>query len=244
MKGFEAVAAEATKTSQRMDAMEGQVNRFTGALETFLGRIHIDDRLRLVPDNRRIGDTPSESAPILAPSPSLFPVTRSPSPTTFLDLPMDKDDDGQGVTSPSVHDTRTTPSDFNPEIRMAEVAPIGTGLGPLGSQPPADPALAPPDSTDLAPVPDHLDDAAPTFNVTPATPHGSQQGAAPTPTVHAPPPSRPSPPPTHPSPLPPLPHAEESAPPPRPRSRTPVKTLLDVPAARTTRSRSRSKDPN
>ena len=93
MKGFEAVAAEATNTSQRMDAMEGQVNLFTGALETFLGRIQIDDRLRLVPDARRLGDAPSthalapsKSAPILAPSPTLFPLTRSSSPAALPDI--------------------------------------------------------------------------------------------------------------------------------------------------------------
>jgi hypothetical protein len=215
MKGFEQVAVEATNTSRRMDVMEGQVNRFSGALETFLGRIHIDERLRLVPDSRWIGDAPS-----LAPSLALFPVTRSASPSTSLQLPMDEDDDALGVTPPSVQDTRTTPSDVNPDIRMAEVAERTP--------------LAGPEPTALASA---ATDPALTVHVTPATPHGSQHLAGPPPTL-------PGPIPTLPTPSTCLPPIAEAVPPPRHRSRTPARSLLDVPVGATTRARSRSKTPN
>ena len=37
VKAFDKVAEESTRTIQRLDSMEGQVHRFTGALESFLG---------------------------------------------------------------------------------------------------------------------------------------------------------------------------------------------------------------
>ena len=60
VSAFDMVAAESTRTSQRLDWMEGDVYRFTGALESFLGRIRIDDTFRLVPDRRQI--TPALAA--------------------------------------------------------------------------------------------------------------------------------------------------------------------------------------
>jgi len=39
VKAFDKVAEESTWTVQRLDSMEGQVHWFTGALESFLGRI-------------------------------------------------------------------------------------------------------------------------------------------------------------------------------------------------------------
>ena len=41
-------------TEERLGAIESQVQRVTGALETFLGRITINNCLRLVPENMRI----------------------------------------------------------------------------------------------------------------------------------------------------------------------------------------------
>src|SRR3981081_1026170 len=64
VKYFDKVAEETVRTRQRMDVMEGSVHRVAGALETFLGRIQIDDRLRLVPDNRRLAES---SLPTVSP---------------------------------------------------------------------------------------------------------------------------------------------------------------------------------
>jgi hypothetical protein len=45
VKAFGKVAEETTRTSRQMDVMEGSVNWFASALESFLGRIQIDDWL-------------------------------------------------------------------------------------------------------------------------------------------------------------------------------------------------------
>jgi hypothetical protein len=45
VQAFDKVAERTMLTSLRMDAMEGQVSQFTGALESFLGRISIDNHL-------------------------------------------------------------------------------------------------------------------------------------------------------------------------------------------------------
>jgi hypothetical protein len=216
---FDKVAEEATRTSQRMDAMEGNVHRFTGALETFLGRIRIDDRLRLVPDTTRIED---------APSPVHLAITRSASPWTPIDAPMEEDE----VASSSAQDTRTTPSDIHGEIRMVEVRAVESAPDTVQDtdRPPvslpvstADPAPLPTPSAVPAPAP------APLVNVIPATPQGSHNLVAPLPTPVLPPPPLPT--------LPPAPRI------PRSRSRTPAPALLGVEEGRTTRSRSRSKPP-
>ena len=39
VKAFDKVTEESSRTVQQLDSMEGQVHRFTGALESFLGRI-------------------------------------------------------------------------------------------------------------------------------------------------------------------------------------------------------------
>ena len=155
VKKLDKVAEETARTSQRMDAMEGSVNRFAGALESFLGRIQIDDRLRLVPDHMRL-------------SPGPLPTTRSASPATPLDFPMDEDTD-RGVETGLVQDP---PSDQEEDMRM--VGPIGSRLAPE-PEPASLPAVVP--GPDPASLPSHV--AAPTVAVVPATPQGSQEGAVP-----------------------------------------------------------------
>jgi hypothetical protein len=221
MRGFDVVAEEATRTSKRMDAMEGTVHRVAGTLEGFLSRIQIDDRLRLVPDTRRI-------------SPGHLAIDCPPSPSTPLELPMAEDDADLDIGSPSVHDTCTTPSDLDAGSRMLDAGPIasGSGTSPTPSQPP-EPAPLPTPIAVPAPEPA----PAPTVQVIPATPQGSQNLAIATPAPAVPPPI-PSPPPTT--------VAEvDSLPPPRTRnrSRTPAATLLGVPERSRTRSGSRSKTP-
>jgi hypothetical protein len=213
VKTIDKVAEETTRTSLRMDAMEGSVNRVVGALESFLGRIHIDDRLRLVPEHRR-----------LSPPPAL-PTTRSASPMTPMELPMDEDEEDMGLELSSAVGTRTTPLDHQVE-RME--APIPSGSGSVLMPDPAPLAANPPPP----PVPSPI---GPTLNVVPATPHGSQEVAIPTPAV--PSPAVPSPAAAMiVDPLPPPPRVIRS------RSRTPAAALLGV-ENRATRSRSRSKTP-
>jgi len=134
VKAFDKVAEETTRTTQRMDAMEGNVHRFTGALEAFLGRISIDDRLRLVPDTRRIEDTQI---------PDRLLITRSGSPSTPLELPIEDDDAELGGASSSVPDTLTTPSDFQVETRMGAVEPFHQGRSRSRSCPLRQPGLSP-----------------------------------------------------------------------------------------------------
>jgi len=59
VKAFNKVTEESTRTVQRLDSMEGQVHRFTGALKSFLGRIQIDDTFRLVPERRHLTPAPA-----------------------------------------------------------------------------------------------------------------------------------------------------------------------------------------
>ena len=151
MKVFDTVAEEAKRTTQRVDVIASDMNQLTGALGSFLSRISIDDRLRLVPDTRHIDDrlrlVPDrrhiEEAPSLADP--VFPTTRSTSPTTPLEIPMDEDD---GVQTSSVPDTRTTPSDIHSDIRMVDVgqgdsksAPA-PALTPTSAVPPPPPTVA------------------------------------------------------------------------------------------------------
>jgi hypothetical protein len=223
MQDLNKVAEETTRTTIRMDAMEGQVNRFAGALETFLSRVSIDHRYRLVPEPRRIDD-------IQTPAPHTTP--RSASPPL---LAMDEDDVGS-----SLPDIRTTPSDFDAEIRMPDAAIVAESAESF----PCHTAVAPPEPvavSESVPAPMVIDTApAPTFNVVPATPQGSQDAVMPKPAPHVPPPTS--------SPMPntaaevesiPLPPARAA----QSRSRTPAAALLGVPEGRTTRSRSRSKTP-
>ena len=240
VQALDKVADETTRTSQRLDAMEGQVHRFTGALESFLGRISIDDRLRLVPDTRRIGDRRS---PALLAGP-----TRSTSPSTplYLDIPMEEDDAGSGIQS--VAATRTTRSDCQQDIRMVEVEPsaMSSESHHIPAHVPAHnivaPVPAPPPASVNNPVPVPAPTVGPapppTFNLIPATPQGSQVFAVPTPTPPVPP--RHTPPPTAAGEEPPAPSKV-----PRGRSRTPAinTSRLAVRDGPTTRSRSRSATP-
>lgn len=217
-QALDKVTQETTRTSMRVDNIEGSVNRFTDTLESFLGRINIDDRLRLVPDQMRLSPPPPHR-------------THSGSPATIIEIPNDDDDLDVGVESSSAQDTRTTPSDHQGEVRMQQVGPIASGSGSASSSTPLVPTSLPP-----APVPTPLPPAPlpttvplpttlppPIVTLIPPTPHGSQDVAPPPPTAHA----------------------ESPLPPPtvvRSRSRTPARELLGV-QGRTTRSRSRSKTP-
>ena len=232
VKYFDKVAEETVRTRQRMDVMEGSVHRFAGALETFLGRIQIDDRLRLVPDNRRLAES---SLPTVSPdAPLVLATIGTGSPSTPLELPMDEDEDDVVVASSSAQDTRTTPSDADMDIRMTDVAyiPPGSALGlvPERSAPPVA-AHVPLPMAPVFPAPTVPTSSVPTPTVQliPATPQGSQDVASPLPTPAPPPPNV---------------AGVDSVPPPlaRKRSRTPAVGHLEV-EARTTRARSRSKSP-
>jgi hypothetical protein len=127
--------------------MQDQVFRFTGALENILGQISLDDRLQLVPEPRCIGEAASEVGPTL--------VDRSTSPSTPLSVPIPMDEDEtHSVRSNVAPKTHTTDSESALDFRMAEVGPALADLD-----------LAKPTPTE----------PAPTVNLTPATPQGSQE---------------------------------------------------------------------
>lgn len=153
---YRLVAEEARRTQHRVDAMEGQVHRFSGALESFLGRISIDERLRLVPDSRRLPSPgPASGA---SPLPS-----RPPSPPIHFDVPMDEDDPDSGGLTSSVP-TGTTPSEHE-DVRME-----------LTTLPSSDPDSAIIIQDIAAPS-----TSAPNVTIVPATPLGSQEVQSPTP---------------------------------------------------------------
>ena len=233
---FDKVADETTRTSHRLDAMEGQVHKFTGALETFLSRIRIDERLRLVPDTSRIENRRSPSL-ITGP---LLPVTRSTSPSTphLLEIPMDEDDadSAPGVSTSLMADTRTTPpSATQQDVQMGPPATTVSESAQMSapdSVAPAPVAAPPPVPVTPAPVaaPTPINHARlPAVNLIPPTPQGSQLAptasvAPPTTTAEVPPPPRQVP---------------------RGRSRTAATdtSLLGIQGGAITRSRSRSKTP-
>lgn len=140
MKGFQKVAEETTRTSRRVDAIEGTVNRFAGSLEGFLSRIQIDDRLRLVPDTRRIEGSHS-------PCP---PSRLSPSPFTPLEVPMDLDEaDSDAPTLP-------LPSpvvDPAPSVNLIPATPQASQEGPVPLPRPPSPPLPPVSEVESLPPP-------------------------------------------------------------------------------------------
>jgi hypothetical protein len=237
VKSIDKVAEETARTTRRMDAMEGSVHRFAGALESFLGRIHIDDKLRLVPDSRRISPGPLFDDKLLVPNSqrsSPGPPRISPSSSAPLELPMDEDDTdfGNAASAPD------TPSDVNADPRMVEVVRVASGSS---LQAPAPQPPVPIAASDSAPQPPLLPPtpvAAPTVNVIPATPQGSQTLTnTATSAVLAPIPSPPPPAATEGEGFPRIRLQNRS------RSRTPAVALLGVQEGRTTRARSRSKTP-
>ena len=163
---FKKVAEETTRTSLRVDNIESSVNRFTGSLKSFLSRIQIDNRLRLVPDTRRVEGSHS---PLLA-------ITRSASPVNALDFAIEDDAD-VGVASSSAPDTWTTPSNSHREAQM-QIKPLPA---PIQAPAPAPalataPALPSPQVASLdtlSTLPEPVPATAPTINMIPATPQGS-----------------------------------------------------------------------
>ena len=213
VKAFDKVAEESSRTVQRLDSMEGQVHRFTGALESFLGRIRIDDTFRLVPERRHL--TP---APAAGPS-----HTRSASPSPLLEFPMDEDPDS-GVPSSSVANTRTTPSDVK----------VGLTLTPISESAAVPVAVREPAPASSSADPLH----PPTVTLIPATPQGSQKLTGPTliaSVVH-----RTSPPLTAVAEAPPPPHPVPRG---RSRMPAIDPSRLGIREGPTTRARSRSKTP-
>ena len=227
--------AEDTKITKQLDkrltGVEKDVSSFTGTLEHFLGRIQIDDRLRLVPDTRAIGGPPEDfhevlpirSASIVELSTGSNTEGEADSIPVDVDVDVDtkgteggEDEDFPMIPSP-VAATVTTPSEFQDDERMEMGDPLR--LSPL----PPEPAHPSPDVA-MAP---------PSVYLIPATPQQSQeavrQGAEA----------------LEPGEIPdraPQPRAR-----PRARSRTPF-GLAPVPSSSrleppTTRSRSRSKTP-
>jgi len=157
VSAFNRVAEQTTRTSQRLDSMQDQVFRFTGALENVLSRIYLDDR-RLVPAPMRIDDVaPSPSALV---APATKSTTHSPSASGLA--PMEEDETDSAVGSLNFPGTQTTESDSPEDVRMAEVGPASLTVPSIPNLP-----IESPDAEGVA-------DPTPDLNVIPATPQGSQ----------------------------------------------------------------------
>ena len=142
------VAEEMVRKTQRMDAMESNMHQFAGTLENFLGRIQINDRLRLVPDTTQLTQGPLS--------------IRSLSPAAPMDISMDENDMDLDLGLLLAQDTGTTTSEVNLELRHTQM-PVGMSeSAPLASSPTAIAPVIPP----------------PAFNVIPATLQGSQETTA------------------------------------------------------------------
>lgn len=146
--------SEFGRTSSRLDKIESDVHRFTYSLESFLGRISIDDKLLLVPESKRTDKTLSPLS--LRPSP--FQTT---SPILLTSSLTNTNQDSFPTPSSSNHDvpSEAVPATPAPSAQTESVFPA-----PAFSRP-SDPVL-------------------PSLHLIPATPQGSQErtsGAVPVP---------------------------------------------------------------
>ena len=129
---------------------------FTGALESFLDRITIDDRLCLVPDTRHIKEGLLRH---LVPTPSI--ISAPPTPL-FLKVPIDKNTPDSAIPSA---DTETQSKPDN--IWMVKPQPMPSELAHEAN-------LALPTMVSVAS--DLVDQVAtPSFNMIPAPPQRSQK---------------------------------------------------------------------
>jgi hypothetical protein len=186
---------EGSKETVRMNAclagLETEVHWFTGALEGFLGRIRIDDGLRLVSDNRCIGS--------VDPAHFTLNIDRDDADSNAINIdstvsepdplgsdPMVISDEDEAPTDiPSfVAGTASTPSDTVGDIRMDMLGRQARPPSESGNPPFAPPAHAPgarpspqaagSESLSL-PLPSLI--PPPTVNLIPATPQTSQEKA-------------------------------------------------------------------
>lgn len=162
LTALEGQVAELTKGMQhsvqlgaRLGQIEGQVHRVSGALDTFLSRITIDDRLRLVPETRWIQ-----------------PPSHSPSqPTTPIDGGVVMDDTEGSSLRHSISHGSTSPSEIPDDVRMEEVENSNLDIHRAS-------LIAEPDPTDC--IPADLDTVMagpppPALNVFPPTPLASHE---------------------------------------------------------------------
>jgi hypothetical protein len=143
--------AEESQTSklleQRLTGVESNVAAFTGTLEHFLGRIQIDDRLRLVPDHRIIHGPPGKPLDIVpSHSASIVELTNPDADPMALDIPIldvesGDEDDTPMIPSP-VAGTATTPSEIQEDDRME--LPRLSPIPPEPTHPIPDMVMAPP----------------------------------------------------------------------------------------------------
>jgi hypothetical protein len=157
--------------------LETNVDRFTGALEGFLGRIQIDDGLRLVRDDRRIGLVSGDTV-------NVIDIDSTVSEPDRVGILMDISDDEAPSDHPIFVAGISTPSDTMGAVRMEMPTSQGQPPSELGNAlpVPAPPAAAP----EAGPAPQAAASGSqapspsippPTFNLIPATPQTSQEKA-------------------------------------------------------------------
>jgi hypothetical protein len=118
--------------------LETNVDRFTGALEGFLGRIQIDDGLRLVRDDRRIGLVSGDTV-------NVIDIDSTVSEPDRVGILMDISDDEAPSDHPIFVAGISTPSDTMGAVRMEMPTSQGQPPSELGNAlpVPAPPAAAP-----------------------------------------------------------------------------------------------------
>lgn len=164
---------ETARMNTRLEGLETDVHRFTGALEGFLGRIRIDEGLRLVRDDRRIGSVDPAN---------FMESTSEPDPLGSDPMVISDDDEAPSDLPTLMAGTASTPSDTTGDIRMdmpvSRVQPPSEPGIPPPPPPAAAPGAGPPPQTagSGSPAPPPLL-PPPTLNLIPPTPQTSQEKA-------------------------------------------------------------------
>jgi hypothetical protein len=172
---------------QRLGTLERHMSRMNGSLETFLSRIQIDDRVRVVSDERRITSADQEMD---------YDITLQPVEIEIdvVDPLAMEEDDASGFLTP-VPGTATTTSDSQDDVRMEEIQEgmLAFGTPPLPPPPPPAVNVIPPTPQNSQEVVDHVASSTTPAELTAAAaPSPAAPGPA-APSPAAPSPAAPSP---------------------------------------------------
>ena len=138
----------------RLIGLETNVHRFTGVLESFLGRIQIDDGLRLVLDNRRIASVdPANITLDFHPDAAdndvinIDSTVSEPNPLGSDPMNISDDDEAPSDLPTFVAGTASTPSNTLGDIQMdMPVSPVQPPSEPGNPPPPPPPPAAAPEA--------------------------------------------------------------------------------------------------
>jgi hypothetical protein len=167
---------QSNQVVDRLGTLERHVSRMTGSLENFLSRIQIEDRVRLVSDERRITSADQDEM-------DLDDITLQPVEIEIdvIDPLAMEEDDASGFLTP-VPGTATTPSDSQEDVRMDEMRMEGMlafHAPPLPPPPPPAVNVIPPTPQNSQEVVDHVaSSTTPAATSLPAPPAPAAPGPA------------------------------------------------------------------